>query len=255
MKTARASLPLCIATAIATVAGATAVFGVATAAEPTSMPQKVQQDAPAALAVETEPGVDPAVTAWPSLDATSVPLFEQAAYQIPWGPVSREPGQHMATPSPTPTPTPRPTPPRTPSPFAASIVRVQAAQATYVRPQPTPRPVIRAPAPVRTPTPLVVAVSSVAAARSYALSVVGSAQFVCLDALFTRESHWNPFASNSVTGAYGIPQALPGIKMAAAGADWRTNPVTQVKWGLSYIVGSYGTPCAAWTHELSAGWY
>ena len=248
MKTARASLPLCVATAIATVAGATAVFGVATAADPTSqIPQDVQHDAPAALTVEAQPWVDPVATAWPSLDATSAPLFEQAAYQVPWGAVSRMPGQHVATPSstPTPKPTPKPTPRPAPQRFAAAV----RAPAPYVRPRPTPRPV------VRTPAPVFVAVPSVATARSYALSVVGSSQFTCLDALFARESNWNPFAYNSSTGAYGIPQALPGIKMAAVGADWRTDPVTQVKWGLSYIAGSYGTPCAAWSHELSAGWY
>lgn len=80
-------------------------------------------------------------------------------------------------------------------------------------------------------------------------------QFDCLDRLFTRESHWNPRATNHSSGAYGIPQALPGSKMATAGADWRTNGVTQVRWGLRYIARRYGTPCGAWAHSEATGWY
>lgn len=73
-----------------------------------------------------------------------------------------------------------------------------------------------------------------------------SGQFSCLDAIWSRESGWNPYAWNHSSGAYGIPQALPGSKMASYGSDWMTNPVTQIKWGLAYIRGSYGSPCAAW---------
>jgi len=81
-------------------------------------------------------------------------------------------------------------------------------------------------------------------------------QFPCLDKLFKRESGWNAHASNSGSGAYGIPQALPGDKMAVAGLDWRTNPVTQVRWGvLDYIDPVYGSACAAYQHELADGWY
>lgn len=83
----------------------------------------------------------------------------------------------------------------------------------------------------------------------------GSDQFGCLDSLWTRESNWNPFADNPTSSAYGIPQALPGSKMASAGADWATNPVTQIKWGLGYIQDRYGSPCAAWGHSESVGWY
>lgn len=82
----------------------------------------------------------------------------------------------------------------------------------------------------------------------------GEDQFSCLVALFNRESHWNVYAANP-SGAYGIPQALPGSKMASAGADWATNPATQITWGLNYISGRYGTPCDAWGHSQSAGWY
>ena len=80
-------------------------------------------------------------------------------------------------------------------------------------------------------------------------------EFECLVALWNRESHWNVYAHNTSSGAYGIPQALPGDKMATAGADWQTNPVTQITWGLGYIAGRYGTPCGAWAHSESKGWY
>ncbi|WP_460459988.1 aggregation-promoting factor C-terminal-like domain-containing protein [Angustibacter peucedani] len=83
----------------------------------------------------------------------------------------------------------------------------------------------------------------------------GADQFGCLDSLWTKESGWNYQASNPSSGAYGIPQALPGGKMASVGSDWRTNPVTQIKWGLQYIRASYGSPCAAWGHSQSNGWY
>lgn len=83
----------------------------------------------------------------------------------------------------------------------------------------------------------------------------GEDQYSCLVSLFNRESHWNVYAGNPVSGAYGIPQALPGSKMASAGADWQTNPRTQITWGLNYIAGRYGTPCAAWGHSQANGWY
>jgi uncharacterized protein YabE (DUF348 family) len=80
-------------------------------------------------------------------------------------------------------------------------------------------------------------------------------QWTCLENLFEKESGWNPTADNPSSSAYGIPQALPGSKMASAGSDWRTNPATQITWGLDYIAGRYGTPCAAWSHSQSVNWY
>jgi len=80
-------------------------------------------------------------------------------------------------------------------------------------------------------------------------------EFQCLVNLWQRESGWRTTAGNKSSGAYGIPQALPGSKMASAGADWQTNPATQIKWGLGYISGRYGTPCGAWNAFLSKGWY
>ncbi|MEI2808827.1 MAG: lytic transglycosylase domain-containing protein [Nocardioides sp.] len=83
----------------------------------------------------------------------------------------------------------------------------------------------------------------------------GQDQFGCLDSLYNSESHWRVDADNPNSSAYGIPQALPGSKMASAGADWATNPVTQIRWGLGYIQGRYGTPCGAWSFKRGHGWY
>jgi hypothetical protein len=81
-----------------------------------------------------------------------------------------------------------------------------------------------------------------------------SSQFSCLYPLWEHESGWSVTAANP-DGAYGIPQALPGGKMASAGADWQTDAATQIRWGLQYIQGMYGSPCGAWDHEQATGWY
>lgn len=83
----------------------------------------------------------------------------------------------------------------------------------------------------------------------------GSNEYDCLYALWAKESGWNVYAHNKRSGAYGIPQSLPGSKMASAGADWATNPTTQITWGLGYIAARYGTPCGAWAHSQRVGWY
>jgi hypothetical protein len=80
-------------------------------------------------------------------------------------------------------------------------------------------------------------------------------QWTCLDELWTRESNWHVHERNSSSGAYGIPQSLPATKMASAGRDWRDNAVTQIHWGLRYIAATYGTPCGAWAHSQSDGYY
>jgi hypothetical protein len=82
-------------------------------------------------------------------------------------------------------------------------------------------------------------------------------QWTCLDALWTRENAgWDPAQWNLAgSGAYGIPQALPASKMAAAGPDYMTDPATQIRWGLGYIHDRYGSPCGAWAHETTDGWY
>ena len=83
----------------------------------------------------------------------------------------------------------------------------------------------------------------------------GDSEFSCLENLWNRESSWNYQAENASSGAYGIPQALPGSKMSEVASDWETNPSTQITWGLNYISGRYGTPCSAWAHSESVGWY
>jgi hypothetical protein len=83
----------------------------------------------------------------------------------------------------------------------------------------------------------------------------GADQFQCLDKLWQKESGWSYTAYNAGSGATGIPQSLPGSKMASAGADWETSAATQIKWGLGYISGSYGSPCSAWSHSQSMNWY
>jgi uncharacterized protein YabE (DUF348 family) len=83
----------------------------------------------------------------------------------------------------------------------------------------------------------------------------GDGEFACLVKLWNRESHWNVHAQNPSSGAYGIPQAWPGSKMASAGPDWQNNPTTQIKWGLGYIADRYHTPCGAWAQSQASGWY
>jgi len=83
----------------------------------------------------------------------------------------------------------------------------------------------------------------------------GESQFACLDSLWTRESHWNYKAHNYRSGAHGIAQALPAEKMSVVGTDWRTNPVTQIRWGIRYITMRYDTPCKAWSYFKARNYY
>jgi hypothetical protein len=97
-------------------------------------------------------------------------------------------------------------------------------------------------------------------AQQIAMGMLGSygwssSQFSCLSSLWNEESGWNVYATNPSSGAYGIPQALPGSKMASAGPDWQTDAATQIRWGLTYIKSQYGSPCGAWAHEEADGWY
>ena len=99
-----------------------------------------------------------------------------------------------------------------------------------------------------------------AGAKAYAASVLGShgwdaSQMTCLDTLWNKESEWLTSATNASSGAYGIPQALPGTKLAAAGGDWQTNYRTQVNWGLTYIESRYGSPCSALNFHYANNWY
>jgi hypothetical protein len=109
-----------------------------------------------------------------------------------------------------------------------------------------------------TSTPVVVDPGSARdIARQMMLSMYGwgDSEFTCFDKIITQESGWNVSATNKSSGAYGIPQALPGSKMATAGADWQTNPATQIKWALGYVQGRYSTPCGAWAFKSAHGWY
>lgn len=94
-----------------------------------------------------------------------------------------------------------------------------------------------------------------AVARALLAELGQADQFSCLEQLWVRESNWDHTATNPSSGAYGIPQALPASKLATAGADWRTNPATQVRWGVDYITDSYGSPCAAWRFWQNNNWY
>lgn len=84
---------------------------------------------------------------------------------------------------------------------------------------------------------------------------LGDTEYSCLVLLWNKESGWRTDAYNASSGAQGIPQALPGNKMSSAGADWETNPQTQIRWGVDYIQGRYSTPCVAWSHSEAHGWY
>ncbi|MFD5610282.1 transglycosylase SLT domain-containing protein [Kitasatospora sp. NPDC127060] len=92
--------------------------------------------------------------------------------------------------------------------------------------------------------------------QDMARQIVGNdAQFQCFSQIVKRESGWDYTATNSGSGAYGLVQALPGSKMASAGADWRTNPATQIKWGVGYMNSRYGSPCGAWSFWQAHSWY
>jgi hypothetical protein len=136
-----------------------------------------------------------------------------------------------------------------PPSYIKPIARLQPVQpiSVAVPAEATPVP---EPAPVAPPVAVVASVAAPTGdAKSYALSLVGSSQFSCLDSLWTKESGWNPYAVNSI-GAIGIPQALGHGQVFALG-DWKA----QVDWGLNYISTSYGTPCAAWAHSVAVNWY
>ena len=130
---------------------------------------------------------------------------------------------------------------------AAAVTPVKTFAVQEVEQSPTPPPVITA--------------GTIAASKAYARAYIlntyawGDDQWFALEQLWERESGWNHWAVNKSSGATGIPQSLPGDKMASAGADWRTNPQTQIRWGCGYIKDRYGTPKKAWAHFQSENWY
>jgi hypothetical protein len=128
------------------------------------------------------------------------------------------------------------------------------------KPKPIPVPVVVAVEKKQSFTAPSAAVANPGSAQAYAYDAVaargwGEDQYNCLVSLWQKESGWRVNAQNGSSGAYGIPQALPGSKMATAGADWATNAGTQIEWGLGYISGRYGTPCGAWAKSEVSGWY
>ncbi|MFI8518523.1 transglycosylase SLT domain-containing protein [Streptomyces sp. NPDC085481] len=96
---------------------------------------------------------------------------------------------------------------------------------------------------------------SVAEVKAIARQMIPADQFQCFSNIVDHESGWNYRATNASSGAYGLVQALPGSKMSSAGADWQTNPATQIKWGLSYMNGRYDSPCGAWSFWQANRWY
>ena len=133
---------------------------------------------------------------------------------------------------------------------AARIANAQSSAVPAAQPvaaaQPSPSPTVAPPAASGSPQQIAEAMLG-----SFGWS---SSQFSCLDPLWAHESGWSVTAANP-DGAYGIPQALPGSKMASAGPDWQTDAATQIRWGLEYIQATYGSPCGAWAHEQATGWY
>lgn len=127
---------------------------------------------------------------------------------------------------------------------------------TVHEPEPEPAPVVITAASSGSSA---VAAPDPGSAQAYAYGAVasrgwGEDQYSCLVSLWNKESGWRVNAANP-SGAYGIPQALPGSKMSSAGSDWETSAATQIEWGLGYISGRYGTPCGAWGHSVDVGWY
>jgi len=131
---------------------------------------------------------------------------------------------------------------------AAALAAAQSSAQATAAAQPAPAVQLTPAAPAASGSPRQIAEAMLA------LFGWSSSQFSCLDPLWAHESGWSVTAENP-DGAYGIPQALPGSKMASAGPNWQTSAATQIRWGLEYIKGTYGSPCAAWAHELATGWY
>ena len=175
-------------------------------------------------------------------------------------------GQHTAAPSASATSAFSPSeiaaiPSPTGFPFDAQTWWPATTANAYI-PTPTPGPATPTPVPTAKPTPVPKAKptpvptprDTVSNARIYAKNRLGIKQYDCLNIIFTYESKWNPQTGNPA-GAYGIPQAVPGSKMAAFGSNWRSSPLVQVKWGIWYVNSRYGSACAANAFLQSNGWY
>jgi hypothetical protein len=111
------------------------------------------------------------------------------------------------------------------------------------------------PVPSKSPSTSPAPAASYGSPQAIAQGIVPAGQFSCFSTIISRESGWNVHATNPSSGAYGLPQALPGSKMASAGPDWQNNPATQIKWALSYMDSRYGSPCGALSFWNGHGWY
>jgi len=145
-----------------------------------------------------------------------------------------------------------------PGTYTNTVTREGFTVTAVVKPVPVPEPVVEKSSPKFTAP--AAAVPDPGTAKAYAYEAVaargwGEDQYSCLVSLWQKESGWRVNATNSSSGAYGIPQSLPGSKMGSAGADWATNPATQIEWGLGYVTDRYGSPCGAWSKSQASGWY
>jgi resuscitation-promoting factor RpfB len=233
-----------------------------------SVGTKVEASRPAAQPAATEPKPAATTTPKPATATATTPTSHPVATPAP-RPTTKPAPRPVVTPVAKPPvtlvtkPVAEPVKPVTPKPVAPKPVVPKPSAprpAPLPPPKPTPPP---APKPAPKPAPTTVIVVTPGSAQAIAKSMMGTygwnttSQFSCLVNLWNGESGWRWNATNPSSGAYGIPQAWPANKMATAGADWRTNPRTQIRWGMGYIKGRYGTPCAAWSAWLSRSphWY
>ncbi len=136
----------------------------------------------------------------------------------------------------------------------AAVAVIAATPLPTPTPEPTPEPTI-IPTPWPTAAPVVVPVASGSHTDWMAAAGIAASDYACADAIIVRESGYNVHATNPSSGAYGLPQALPGTKMASAGADWQVNPITQLRWMAGYVVDRYGGFCPAWAFWQKNSWY
>jgi uncharacterized protein YabE (DUF348 family) len=234
-----------------------------------SVGTKVEASPPAAQPAATEPKPAATTTPKPATATATTPTSHPVATPAP-RPTTKPAPRPVVTPVAKPPVTPvtkpvaEPVKPVTPKPVAPKpVVPKPSTPRPAPLPPPKPTPPPPAPKPAPKPAPTTVIVVTPGSAQAIAKSMMGTygwnttSQFSCLVNLWNGESGWRWNATNPSSGAYGIPQAWPANKMATAGADWRTNPRTQIRWGMGYIKGRYGTPCAAWSAWLSRSphWY
>lgn len=181
---------------------------------------------------------------------SSAALTHAQAHALAADDAPAHPSAKMVDVKPAPAP-PKPKKKAAPAPTLVKVVEAPAAQQPAPAPVPTKaKPKAAAPAPVA-----VTKAYSGESAYQIAEQIVPSGEFSCFSWIVNRESGWSVTATNPSSGAYGLGQALPADKMASAGPDWQTNPVTQIKWTLGYMNERYGSPCAAQGFWESHGWY